>query len=428
MSNQLTDSTTGRTSAWLAKSSSAYVMLVDPATGVPYKASGGGGGGSGFADLLYIDSTGQQFFYQDTGSGLVSYKTQNGTYVAYTPVAPVKPYAVAEVTANAGTNLNTSALALESGGNLAAANTISADSAVSGSATSAAPFVVNNTTSKGTLAFTVTGTWTGTIIVEGTTDGTNWTPTSYVALTSGNSATTFTANTTGQINTVGLAAIRFRSNTIASGTANFTGVLSRNVSNVMLDNPLPSGSNNIGSINNVTGTVSLPTGAATAALQTALNTITVDGSQKTSIVQTFTYSLNNSTNGNSTAFSLTTGSTWFGTIEAAINQNYATISVISTTAVTLAVYQYLDSAGLIPDVPTYFLPIAANTPTSIPFAVQGNYVKLGVANASGSTSSLTVDTYYGPLPVEPSTLTVVRWLLLRLYGQIFLFPLSYFRF
>ena len=35
----------------------------------------------------------------------------------------------------------------------------------------------------------------------------------------------------------------------------------------MLDNPLPAGSNNIGNINNVTGTVSLPTGAATSANQ-----------------------------------------------------------------------------------------------------------------------------------------------------------------
>jgi hypothetical protein len=302
MPNQLTDSTTGRTSAWLAKSSSAYVMLVDPATGLPYKASGGGGGGSGFADIPYIDSTGQQFFYQDSGSGLTTYKTQAGVYVAYTPVGAVKPYSVAEVTAL-------------SNGTFAVQNT---DPVIGGNA---------------------------------------------IAVKTDSSATTQPVS--GDV-----------------GVNNFPATQA--VSAVALP---------------------LPTGAATSALQTTLNTSITNGTQKTSIVQAFTYSPNNSTNGDSTAYSLTTGSTWFGTAEAAVNQNYATISVISTQAVTLAVYQYLDAAATIPDVPTYFLAIPANTPTSVPFSVQGNYVKLGVSNASGATSSLIVDTYFGPLPVEPATLT-----------------------
>ena len=75
-------------------------MLVDPATGLPYKASGGGGGGSGFADLLYTDSTGQQFFYQDNGSALVSYKVQNGAYVPYTPVGTVTPHSADNIVVN----------------------------------------------------------------------------------------------------------------------------------------------------------------------------------------------------------------------------------------------------------------------------------------------------------------------------------------
>jgi hypothetical protein len=302
MPNQLTDATTGRTSAWLARYSAAYVTLVDPATGLPYKASGGGGGGSGFADIPYIDSTGQQFFYQDTGSGLTTYKTQAGVYVTYTPVGAVKPYSVAEVTA----------------------------------------------LSNGTFAVQNTAAVVGGNAVAVKTDG---------------SATTQPV----------------------SGTVS--------VANFPATQPISA------------ATLPLPTGAATAALQTALNTISTDGSQKTSIVQAFTYSSNNSTNGDSTTFPLPTGATWFGTVEAAINQNYAAISVISTTAVTLAVYQYLDAAGTIPSSPTYFLAIPANTPTSVPFAVQGNYFKLGVSNASGATSSLIVDTYYGPLPVEPATLT-----------------------
>jgi hypothetical protein len=129
------------------------------------------------------------------------------------------------------------------------------------------------------------------------------------------------------------------------------------------------------------------------------------GTLAVAIQQLFSYSANNSTNGTSTAFTVATGSSWMGTVEAAINQNFATISVISTQAVTVTVNQYLDALGTIMDVPPVSFTVAAGTPYTFPLAIQGNYFKLSVSNASGASASVTVDTYFGPLPVEPATLT-----------------------
>ena len=203
--------------------------------------SGGGGGGGGIADLLYIDDTNTVFIYRDTGSGALSaFTVPAGT--AYTVGANPRPWSPPTLSTASGTGTVTT-------------GTFSAFACVG----------------QGTAVFVVSGTWTGTIIVEATNDNTNWFTTSYVAVTSGNTSSTFTANTQGQINTVGFLSIRLRSNTVASGTANVVWTSAPAVATVMLDNPLPAGSNNIGSINNITGTVSLPTGAATEATVAAQN-------------------------------------------------------------------------------------------------------------------------------------------------------------
>ena len=106
--------------------------------------------------------------------------------------------------------------------------------------------VVSSTLS--TIGFQVTGTFTGTIAVEASVDGTNYLATTYVALTTGNSAASFTAPTIGQVNSVGLRYIRFRTTAWTSGTAFLTVVSVAGVSNVTLDNPLPAGTNNIGTV------------------------------------------------------------------------------------------------------------------------------------------------------------------------------------
>lgn len=81
------------------------VVLVDPSTGLPTGSSsnplettGSGGGGGGFADLLYTDDSGTQFFYRDDGSTppvLVAYKVSDGS--VYTPSTNPVPFSVKNV-------------------------------------------------------------------------------------------------------------------------------------------------------------------------------------------------------------------------------------------------------------------------------------------------------------------------------------------
>jgi hypothetical protein len=395
------------------------------------------------------------------------------------------------------------ALLQEGNSNLIQINTRDSDILFNNSVNSSTPFTVD-TLGKGTLAFQTSGTWTGTVIIEASQDGINWLPTTYVAQASGNTSSTFTANTAGQINCVGLPYIRFRSNTISSGQVDIRTTASRLVSNVMLDNPLPAGSNTIGTVNlnggnttavkvdgsAVTQPVSvsslpLPSGGATSALQTTGNTsianidtktpalvggkvpvtdptaLPLPTNASTSALQTtgntslsnidtdlgttsdtpwsgtgngtliaiqkaiwnkfltdtngnlkinqtattFTYSPNNSTNGNSSVFALANGSTWNGTIENAINQPYLIFGVVSDRNVTVTVNQYLDAAGTIQDVPPKVFTVTAGTPFSTSVAVLGNYIKLSVSNTSGVSANLYVDSYYGLLPVQADSLT-----------------------
>lgn len=108
--------------------------------------------------------------------------------------------------------------------------------------------IVLSTVGLNAFAFQVTGTWVGTIVVEGTVDGTTYIPTTYVALASGNTSASFTANTIGQGNCAGLISVRLRGATLASGSAviSFRGTVG--LSTIMLDNPLPAGSNTIGAV------------------------------------------------------------------------------------------------------------------------------------------------------------------------------------
>ena len=362
------------------------------------------------------------------------------------------PPASSKITAQSAsplTNAQLTAQGLAKETTLAALKALEDDTYGSGSVTSSTPsqFLAEG---KGTVTFQVTGTWAGSIIVEYSPDGTNWYPTTYVSISTGNTATTFSANTGGQINTVGFDYVRLRSNTITSGTANVTWYGSRQVSNVMLDNPLPAGSNTIGKVqvdaltngtqkgqivdasgNVITSTtinakqrldVNLASAAAPNATAPTIGDM-VGGTDGTNFkpllmdsvgnlkvntaATTFTYSANNSTSasGATTSFALANGSTWNGTIENAINQPYLITGIVSNQNVTLTVAQFLDAAGTIADVPAKTFTITAGTPFSTSVAILGNYVKLSVNNASGSAATIYVDSYYGSLPVQPDSLT-----------------------
>ena len=134
---------------------------------------------------------------------------------------------------------------------------------------------VVNTIDTATLGFSTTTTATGgTISIYGSVDGVNYLPTSYAALSSGNSSGTFNAatQTIGQINCVGLVAIAFKANAVTGGSVVVTTIGTNAVSNVMLDNPLPSGTNVIG------GTYSTPnTSAGTTITQSTSGYSTTNG-------------------------------------------------------------------------------------------------------------------------------------------------------
>lgn len=91
----LTDQQSGRVSTWGATQKAAYVVLINPTTGLPYVASGGGGGGGGFFDLLFTDDTGTLFVYRDDGTGaaMSAFAVPAGT--AYTVGANPRPWSPA---------------------------------------------------------------------------------------------------------------------------------------------------------------------------------------------------------------------------------------------------------------------------------------------------------------------------------------------
>jgi len=111
---------------------------------------------------------------------------------------------------------------------------------------------------------------TGTISVYGSVDGVNYLQTSYVALATGGTSSTFNAQTKtiGQINTVGLSYIAFQANGVTGGSVAITTVGTTSVSNVMLDNSIPAGTNVIGGVTlPISSTSSVTTFTSTSSAQ-----------------------------------------------------------------------------------------------------------------------------------------------------------------
>lgn len=140
----------------------------------------------------------------------------------------------------------------------------------------------------------------------------------------------------------------------------------------------------VGGIGQATGTA---TGAISSATLDSLNNLNINVAG-----QTFYPSTNNSV-----SQTLTTGSTWTGTIESVIQQPGLWLTVTSNVAVTVSVMQYKDSSGTIADVPTQVYPVLAGVPFALARDIKGNYLNISVSNSSGSSSTLTVDTYYGQI-------------------------------
>lgn len=195
------------------------------------------------------------------------------------------------VTANAGTNLNTSALALETGGNLAQIVTdIGAPGSTVCSTDTAScntnqqmqrlaqrltsivtalgsPFQAGGSIANTTFASTQSGTWT--VQPGNTANTTPW------LVTAGQSGTWNITNISGTVSLPTGASTAAKQPAI--GTAGTASADILTVQGIASMTPLLvtlSGTNNI---NNISGTISLPTGAATAANQ-------INAAQKTQIV------------------------------------------------------------------------------------------------------------------------------------------------
>jgi len=160
---------------------------------------------------------------------------------------------------------------------------------VVGSISTGSGTLVVNTTDISTLAFSTTAATSGIISISASVDGTNYILTSYTALTSGGTSANFNAATAtiGQINTVGLSYVKFTASSLV-GSVTITTVGANGVSNVMLDNPLPAGSNAIGYLSSpsapVYGQYSVTTSAAAIGSSTSLSTgITLTNTGSTNI-------------------------------------------------------------------------------------------------------------------------------------------------
>jgi hypothetical protein len=390
----------------------------------------------GVADTTFQDSTGQLFVFRDNGIDTpTAYKIPDWT--AYTPVgavtatsSPLTNYALetggklASIDTKLGTApmqqtggsvsvtnfpatqpVSASSLPLPTGASTAALQTTGnttlsnidtreSDIDYNGSVTSSTPFVID-VEEKGTLSFTTSGTWVGTIIVEASLDGIDWRPTTYVALSSGNSAASFTANTSGQINCVGLDFIRFRSNTISSGSATIIAMSSRLVSNVMLDNPLPTGSNTIGKVQidaltNGTQKTKITDGTLDASLLQG-------GGGYVGVVTSVGPALFLSSTANSSTTQLAANATFTGTIETVFSQPAIQVNMVSDQPMIITINQYIDAAGLKRS-GSYAYSISAGAGFDMCLPMAGNYFNITAQNIGTlTTTTFTLDVTYGTM-------------------------------
>jgi hypothetical protein len=170
-------------------------------------------------------------------------------------------------------------------------------------ATSTGSYVIN-CTDYSTIAFSTIAASSGTITIQGSVDGVNFFNTTYVALASGGISANFNAATAtmGQINSVGLTSIKFLASNLV-GSITITAIGSIAVSNIMLDNSIPAGSNVIGGVTLPTpSTISAGTttssGTATALGSGALTSgIVITNTGSTNGVYIGGSSLSGSTNG-----------------------------------------------------------------------------------------------------------------------------------
>jgi hypothetical protein len=104
--------------------------------------------------------------------------------------------------------------------------------------------------SQGCAVVTVllTGTWTGTVVFEGTIDNTNWNALNGIVPTTGVIASSATGNGNWEIESGGYQQVRIRGNSVATGSLTVALDAATGIQSVNLSSPLPTGSNTIGAV------------------------------------------------------------------------------------------------------------------------------------------------------------------------------------
>jgi hypothetical protein len=155
----------------------------------------------------------------------------------------------------------------------------------------------------------------------------------------------------------------------------------------------------------------LPTGAATSANQATeiASLSSIDTKFPAQVSGSLPVNLSSFSFAQSTANVTTTqlgaGATWNGSIETAFNQQGIQIMCNADQPYTITVTQYQDIAGTKP-LGTSSFTRTAGIPTNETLQVNGNFVRVSVTNnGTATTTTLFVDTTYGPLSPFPTSLS-----------------------
>ena len=160
--------------------------------------------------------------------------------------------------------------------------TPTSDTTQTGSITGSGQSVTFAVNAQSTVGIQASGTFSGTILIKGSVDGSTYTPTTATSLSTGGLVSTITSSFTGQVNVAGFVSFQLTSVSWTSGTANISLRASTGISNIMLDNPLPVGTNSIGNVglnagSNAIGSITNTSFIATQATGTNLHTVVDSG-------------------------------------------------------------------------------------------------------------------------------------------------------
>jgi hypothetical protein len=135
---------------------------------------------------------------------------------------------------------------------VSASITPTSDTTQTGSITGSGQSVTFAVNAQSTVGIQASGTFSGTILIKGSVDGSTYTPTTATSLSTGGLVSTITSSFTGQANVAGFVSFQLTSVSWTSGTANISLRASTGISNIMLDNSLPAGTNTIGAVTQAT--------------------------------------------------------------------------------------------------------------------------------------------------------------------------------